>query len=304
MARTGVLSTAERIRRHLGPGHNMEVAVLAVAIDDSTTTVKFLGTALPRGVQVGVTLGIDTELMRIISLDTSNVQVTVIRGFLDSEAANHADLAQIDIAPRFSMLDIVDAMQSEIDSWGTSLYYTLADTLTVAPSAQTVELPVEWTDCLGVVRCNQNELSSTSDATVVWPELPIRMIRGTASTFDGATVSGILLRFLEPIRYGSVYVVVAMPFHGDGMTTAQDLVTDFHIPTSILDVLEMGAQIRLIANSDYGRGSRQPQDEARRAEETPMGSMVSIEQLGIARYERRKAAEVRRLRHAYPIRIV
>lgn len=303
MARTGVLSTANRIRRHLGPGHNMEVSVLAVAVDDDDTIIKFLGTALPRGVQEGVTLGIDTELLRVISIDTGNVQVTVIRGFLDSTAAGHALNAQIDVAPRFSMLDIIDAMQSEIDSWGQSLYYTLADTLAVSTSAQNIELPVEWADCLGVIRCNQSELSSTSDASTVWPELPVRMIRGTNTTFDGAVVSGILLRLLEPIRYGAVYVVVAMPFHADGMATTQDLSTDFHIPTSMLDVLEMGAQIRLVANSDYARGSRQPQDEARRAEETPMGSMVSIEQLGIARYERRKAAEVRRLRHTYPIRI-
>jgi hypothetical protein len=45
------------------------------------------------------------------------------------------------------------------------------------------------------------------------------------------------------------------------------------------------------------------QDEARRAEETPVGSMVSLDQLQLAQYRLRKAEEVRLLRRNYPIRI-
>jgi hypothetical protein len=303
MARSNVLTTAKRIRRHLGPGHRQEVAQLLDFTDASQTSILFAGSVLPTGVAPGVTLGIDLELLRVVSVDTAGLAATVIRGFLDSDADTHDAGAQIDVAPRFSMLDIVDAMMSEIDSWGQQLYYTTSDTFSVATSDVTLELPAAWTSLLGVIACNQSETASFTTGATVWPELPARLIRGTPTDFDGALTSGILLRFLEPIRTGAVYIVAAMPFRSSGMLLTQDLGTDFHLPDSMLDVLEMGTTRRLILNSDAARGSRVAQDEARRAEETPVGSMVSLDQLQLAQYRLRKAEEVRLLRRNYPIRI-
>jgi hypothetical protein len=303
MARSGVVTTANRIRRHLGPGHNQEIALLRGQIDDVNPIITFTTPTLPRSVQPGVTLGLEFELVRVVSVDEANVAATVLRGFLDSDPIGHADGCQIDIAPRFSMLDIVDAMHSEIASWGSQLYSVHSRTFQVATTSEMLELPAPWASALGVVACYQSELSTFSSGERVWPQLPIRLIRGELDFFDGAPVSGILIRFLEPIRTGQVHVVVALPFDISNMTPASDLTTDHAIPDSMFDILEIGTQLRLIMNSDNARSSRHPQDEARRAEESPLGTMVSVEQLQIARYERRKAQEVRLLRRRYPVRI-
>lgn len=297
MARTTALTTAKRIRRQLGSAHRMEQNTLLAAIDADDTTFQF-GTQMPPAVVTGVTLGIDLELFKVISADTGTNTVNVSRGFLDSDAAAHAINAPIDIAPRFALLDIWDAMLSEMDSWGQELYWMDSTTFTVSGSQQTLELPAEWADIIGVVDVRQAEAVTTE---TVWPRLPCRLIRGALADFDGALTSGMLLRFLEPIRGTQVYVKVARPFSTESIDPADDLITDFQLSRSMLDIVELGSRIRVIGNDDDTRTGREAQDEPRRAEETPLGSMVSMSQLRLARYTRRKADEMSRLRRQFPL---
>ena len=299
MARTNALTTAKRIRRQLGSNHRMEQNTLLGVIDSSVTTFQF-GTQMPPAVVTGAILGIELELMRVVSADTGTNTVTVMRGAADSEPAGHGAGTIIDIAPRFPLMDVFDAMLTEIDSWGRDLYWMDSDTFTVAAAAQTLELLSSWSDIYGVIDVMQSELQTTES---VWPRVKSKLIRGDAVGFDGAPTSGMLLRFLEPIRSGQVYVKVAHPFSTDGLTAASDLVDDVHLSVSMLDVLELGTRIRLVMNDDDTRTGRGAQDEPRRAEETPLGSMVSLSQLRLARYTRRKADEMSRLRTLYPIRM-
>jgi hypothetical protein len=300
MARTNVLTTAKRIRRQLSSAHRQEEGVLFADINDSATTVQFDTTLLP-AVRAGTLIGIDLELMRVRSKDDANNTVSVTRGYLDSTAVAHTAGAQIDISPRFSLLDIFDSMQSEIDSWGQQLYYTVSDTFAVPTTSTTLELPLAWASLLGVCELLQNEVSN--DSNVAWPRVDAKLIRGKAGEFDGAATSGILLRFLEPIRTGSVYVVAALPFDATALAVTSDLVTDFHLEPALLDVLELGVKRRCTVDSDNNRGARQAQDESRMAQEVPYGSMVSLTQLGMAQYMRRKSEHVSLLHRRYPLRI-
>ena len=121
MARTDVLTTARRIRRQLGSQHRQEVLVLASAITDSDTTLNFT-TDLPLGLAVGQMLCVDFEALYVQSINTTTNAVTVIRGYLDTEAAAHAAASMVEMAPRFSLPDIYDAMQSEVQSWAPALF--------------------------------------------------------------------------------------------------------------------------------------------------------------------------------------
>lgn len=298
MARTNVLTTAKRIRRHLRSGYRNEQTNLNGSIDAVTTSIT-IGTWFP-SIQPGTTLGIDLELVRVLSANPTAQVVTVLRGYLDSEPATHADLALVDIAPRFSLLDVVDAMQSEVASWGTALYYALDMTLVASSSSSTLELPVTLTDMLGIVSMHQSEGTTNT----VWPQVPAKLIRGTAAGFNGASTSGALLRFTEPIRTGSLHVVAAMAF--DSLVLAdmtKDLLIDANMTPGIVDVLELGTQRRLVVQSTDDRGSRAAQDEPRRAEETPVGASNPVNQFQYGLYQRRKTEEINRLRRRFPIKM-
>jgi hypothetical protein len=133
--------------------------------------------------------------------------------------------------------------------------------------------------------------------------MPAKLIRGTPTGFNGASTSGALLRFTEPIRTGSVHVVAAMAFDPLVLAdTTKDLLADGHMTPGIVDVLELGTQRRLVTQDTDDRSSRAAQDEPRRSEETPPGSTNPVNQFQFGIYTRRKAEEVARLRRRYPIR--
>lgn len=297
MARTNVLTTAKRIRRHLRTGYRNEQTTLAAGIDAVQTTIVF--SVWHKSIQPGVTLGIDTELVRVVTANSTTLAVTVIRGSQDSDAAAHANLALVDIAPRFSLLDVVDAMQSEVAGWGQQLYYVADQTLAVASGSSTLQLPIAWTDMLGVISILQNDGTTNT----VWPSLGAKLIRGTPTGFSGASTSGVLLRFTEAIRTGNLHVVVALAFDPTVLADpTKDLITDAHLSHGLIDVLELGTQRRVVAQDSDNRGSRAAQDEPRRTEETPPGSLTPIAQFQYGLYTKRKSEEVARLRRRYPIR--
>lgn len=300
MAKSNVGTTVKRIRRHLGQGHRQEQTVLTNNI--STSDLVFSLNTLPPGIRPGVTIGIGLELMLVTAVDVTATDVTVARGFLDSDAAAHIAGDLVDISPRFSNLDIVDAMQSEVAGWGQTIYRVEDDTFAVNTSASTLELPVAWAAALGVISVRQSEIRSTADT--VWPELDATLYRGTAGGFDGAPTSGLMLRFHEPIRSGAVHVTVALQFDSSVLETlTNDLLTDAHMDRGMIDLLELGAQRRLVSNTGDARGARSAQDEARRAEETPYGQMVSMSQLQMALYNKRHVEVSSLLRRKYPIRM-
>lgn len=301
MARTNVLVTAKRIRRQLHGAHSLEEAVLAFNVTDTAIELTF-DTTIPKAVRVGTVLGLELELVRVRSKDEINQKVSVTRGYLDSIAVAHTAGTIIDVAPRFSMIDIVEAMQSELDSWGIQLYRTLSQTFSVDPSAETLELPTAWEGMLGICEMTQSE-DRTFSTSKVWPRIDGRLIRGEPTQFTGAPTSGLLVRFHEAIRTGQVYIVVAMPFNSSLVTTTADLLTDVGLEKHLLDILELGVKRRLMVDSDSGRTNRQAQDEPRQASETPIGSMVSIAQLGLATYRQRRSEAESLLRRRYPIRI-
>ena len=298
MARTSVANTIQRIRRQAASGYRNETNVLAVAMDASTTNIT-LALALTANVQVGAVLCIGIETMRVTAVNVSTLSVTVIRGWLDSDAAIHDVNDEVWINPRFSPIDIYDGMMTELQSWGPHLYAITGLTQAVVDAQETVELPTTMTDCYGVIDVRRNWTLSVSTA---WPELEFRFQRGVGTTWTGAATSGLLLRSIQPMFAGSLYIVAAIPFALSLFSYTADLVADVGIKESMLDVLEMGVKLRMGMDNEIQRGARTQQDEPRRAEENPAGSLNAGFQLQNAIYRSRKAEEVQKLRTQYPIR--
>lgn len=296
MARTTVENTLQRVRRQLNSGYRYESNYLADAIDDSQTTFS-LALTMPAGLQVGAVIYVDVEAMRVTAIAPASQTVTVVRGIFDSEPAAHNDNSEVVVNPRFSPLDIVDAMLEEIQSYGPQLYRVDAEEFAIAEVQDTLTLPLTWNDCFGVIDVRRKW---TDTDVTAWPRIPTRFQRGDSnwSTTSGAS----LLRFIDTVQSGTVYVQVARPFVTTGFALTTDLVTDCLLPESMLDVVAMGTKMRLLVDNENGRTARVAQDEPRRAEETPVGATVGPLQLNNALYRNRKQEEINKLRAMWPVR--
>lgn len=296
MARTTVDATVQRIRRQLSSGYRFENNYLVSSISDTETTLS-LQLAIPAGLQAGALVYVGTEAMRVTAVSTSSGTITVIRGVYDSDAAAHTAGDEVVINPRFSPLDIIDAMVEEIASYGPQLYWVDDLEFTVAEVQDLIELPVAWNDTFGVIDVRRKWADSGSDA---WPRIQCRFQRGAGNwdTFTGKSI----IRFIESVQGGTIYVQVARPFTTSPFTLTTDLVTDTKMPESLLDVVAMGTKLRLLVDNDNGRSARVAQDEPRRAEETPLGATVQPIQLNNALYRNRKQEEINKLRAMWPVR--
>lgn len=297
MSHTLVSNTVQRVRRQLASGYRLETNLLNGAIDATVTTISVLYT-LPVGLQAGAIIYVDTEAMRVVAVNATSQTLTVIRGYYDSDAATHADQAEVVINPRFSPLDIIDAMREEIASYGPQLYRVDADEFTVVDVQDTLTLPIAWNDCFGVIDVRRQWADNGGIDS--WPRIQCRFQRGDSNWT--ATSGSSIIRFIQTVQAGTVYVQVARPFVLSTFTLATDLVTDVKLPDSMLDVVAMGTKMRLIVDNENGRSARTAQDEPRRAEETPLGAMVQPIQLNTSLYRNRKQEEINKLRAQWPVR--
>lgn len=306
MARTTIGNVIERVRRQLASSLRYEVNVLGAALTASATdTTVQLSYALSAGLREGAVLSVGREDLRVMSVDRNAMTAEVIRGWQDSDAVAHSLGDEVWVNPRFSQVDIAEALADEILAWGRDLYRVADDTFTIADSAETYELPVAWAGAWGVVDVLRNW---TVEDTSAWPRIPVKLIRGTTSSggtyeFDGATTSGLLLRFTDRVLAGKIHVTVALPFDLSDLSDSIDLVDDVGLQPSMLDVLTLGMKQRLIGDAEHSRHSRMTQDEPRRAEEVPPNAALQDSAQTFVAYMRRRGEEANRLRALYPLRM-
>ena len=106
-------------REYLEPMDDVtSYTTLDTGVNDSITTLEFAGALLTQeeedAMDAGTIIECDTELMRCVSLDTVNNQVTVVRGVRGTTAAAHTAGALIKIAPPFPRQVVFDAVKELI----------------------------------------------------------------------------------------------------------------------------------------------------------------------------------------------
>jgi hypothetical protein len=252
MARTTVDNTIQRIRRQAAGGYRNETNILQTTMDASTTTIALVN-GFTNNIQPGALLCLGIEVMRVIDTNPTAKTCTVLRGWYDSDAAAHTANDEVWINPRYSPVDIYDAMIAELHSWGPALYTTLGATSTVADGDMTYELPTSFANCYGIIAVRRNW---TAAASTAWPDMDFRFQRGVGTTWTGAPTSGLLIRFLEQTYAGSIYVVGALPYTMSAFSTTADLITDVGLSESQLDVLELGVKLRMGIESIQPWGPR------------------------------------------------
>ena len=298
MARTSVVNTVERIRRQLASTVRLEINVLGSSLTTTTNPVT-LSYDLQNSIRSGSVLAVGTELMRVISVNVASKEVTVIRGWQDTDAQAHDTGTEVQINPRFTFADIYDAIIQEVDSWEPDIFRVEDDQFTTTDATQGVEVPIDQANAIGVIAVNRNW---TQDDSVVWPDTGFKLYRGRTTNLTPTEGSGLFIRLTDNLGYaktGTIYVTYAKPFDSSLITWDTDLVADALLNKSQLEVVELGVKMRLLADDETGRSARGPQDEPRRAEEVGSGDVLTLAQTVLQRYNARKAQEVRRLRTQY-----
>lgn len=301
MSRHTVANVIERCRRQLASSLRNEVNALGSNLNSTATTLT-MAYDVQNSISPGAILSINKELLRVVAVNVAAKEVTVIRGWQDSEAAAHVANDEILVNPRFTRFDIYDALVDEISSWSPNLFWVSSYQWNVTEDQETVELPASLSDALGVIELRRQWSDETDNSS--WPRLDYRVMRGFVGTWDAATTSGLLIRMIPnfgTMRAGKVMALVGRPFD---VTTVElqetnNLVTDFNLSPSMIDLLVLGIKVRLMIDDENGRSGRFTQDEPRRAEEVQAGAALTVGQTLRNNYQRRFGDEMRKLQDKY-----
>ncbi len=122
-------------REYLEPMDDVtSYTTLDTGVNDSITTLEFAGALLTQeeedAMDAGTIIECDTELMRCVSLDTVNNQVTVVRGVRGTTAAAHTAGALIKIAPPFPRQVVFDAVKDQINNLFPTLFAVNTQSIT------------------------------------------------------------------------------------------------------------------------------------------------------------------------------
>ncbi len=122
-------------REYLEPMDDVtSYTTLDTGVNDSITTLEFAGALLTQeeedAMDAGTIIECDTELMRCVSLDTVNNQVTVVRGVRGTTAAAHTAGALIKIAPPFPRQVVFDAIKDQINNLFPTLFAVNTQSIT------------------------------------------------------------------------------------------------------------------------------------------------------------------------------
>lgn len=304
MARSTVSELIDRVELELTSSIRHETNWLGTNILSTDETITLEDDLVP-AIRRGSILSVGTELMRVRSTDANAKEVTVRRGWRNTTAAAHTADDEVLINPRFTRNALYEAMIDEILSWGHQLFHVVSYQLSIDSETQTFELPASYADAIGLAELRIHE---TGRDVAAWPELNYRVMRGDVGVWDGATTSGRYVRIIPPItgglNAGTLHALIAVPFDVATIppTESDDLVANYDLEPSMIEVVELGMKLRVMGDAEHGRSSRDAQDEPRRAEEVPPGAALTVAQTLRQNYDRRFGDEVRRLQRKYQVR--
>lgn len=302
MARYTVNNVIERVRRQLNSSLRHEFNVLSVSANQTDTTLTLQYDLTP-AVRAGAIISIGYELMRVTAVNSSLKQITVIRGWHDSSAESHDAGDELLINPRFTRFDIFDALIDELASWETELYRVVSYQWTVDENQDTIEVPLEYEDAVGLVQVYRQWTSSDSTA---WPSIKFRLQRGVVGSWDAVYASGMLIRLITKNNYvpaGKIHALIALPFDiAEPLSESSNLVSILGLSPSQVDLLVQGIKLRLLTDDENIRGSRLGADVSRMDAVNPINATTEMVQTARANYIRRYQEEVTKLRARYPMK--
>lgn len=290
---TTVATILNRASRQMLAGTVEERNKLATTIDSDDTTVVCsydIG-----GLRTGTVFEIESELFYVWDSSPSAKTLTVERGYAGTTPASHTSGAVITVAPRFPRVQMLDAVNAELDdlsSTANGLFRVVTVDLTYNGSDRQIDITGSGT----IIELLDVRLRYLSDD---YPVIHSARLQTGLPTSDFA--SGNTLVFDEPVMAGTVRVRYKAPFVR-ASSESSDLTTNCFLPATCEDIVETGVILRMMNGREIKRNFVESQGDTRRADEVPPGAIRdSITNLARLRRER-IIAEAGRLKAQYPIK--
>jgi hypothetical protein len=242
---------------------------------------------------------IDDELIWIDSFDKATSTMNVIpagfgRGYQGTDAASHAQYAQVILSPTFPRQNIKRAINDTINSFFPSLWGVGSTTFTFNASQTTYALPDE---AQSVIFASWQTTGSSREWLPInrWRMDPMANVTtfGTNNTIN-------IYENIQPGRTIQVYYTkepTVLTDNGDDYASVTGL------PTSSYDVVVLGASYKLLSFLDPGRINLTSAESDLNDSKIPYNAGVGASRYIYALYQQRLNEEALKLQDKYPVRI-
>lgn len=272
---------------------------VAGALTAGVTSVTFVyASPLP---QPGGRFEVDLEEFHVYDTDSpTKVANPVDRGAYGSTAATHLDQAVARIAPRFPRHRIVSEMNAELRELSSPIHGLFrVRTADVVYSSAVAGYDLAVTDIIGHPL---KVLYKASGSSKYWPEITSYRYDDNLPVADFASTKAIFL--FEGASPGStIRVFYRSAFSATLAALTDDVETVSGLPATAIDILALGASIRLMAGRPVRRAQTEAQGDNRRAEEVSTNDVLNSPSALRQLRESAIAAERTRLHAAWPVRL-
>lgn len=242
---------------------------------------------------------IDDELIWVDSFNKSTNTMNVIpagfgRGYQGTDAASHAEFAQVILSPTFPRVSIKRAINDTINSFFPKLWGVSSTTFTFNASQTTYTLPADVESVLYVSW-------QTTGSSLEW--LPVNRWRADSmanlATF-GSTNTINIYENIQPGRTVQVYYTkepAVLVDNGD------DFASTTGLPASSYDVVVLGASYKLLSFIDPGRLNLTSAEADLNDSKIPYNAGSGSSRYIYALYQQRLNEEALKLQDKFPVRI-
>jgi hypothetical protein len=287
-----VRDVIDKVNRQLLSGTVEERNKIASALTTTSTSITL--TYAPEGIRKGSLIEINGEQMYVWDVAIPTRVLTVERGYGATDAVPHAANSIVINNPRFPRNQILEAINDELADLSSpvnGLFQMKTTEVQWNGSDRMVNLPGVY-EIQDLYSVHYRYLSD--DYPRLWK---VRLLRNMPSNDFPSGYALVIDDYIA--RTGTLLVSYKAPFDSIN-SESDDIEVTAGLSSTAVDLLVLGAQIRMMAPREIKRNFTESQGDTRRAEEVPAGAVAgSLANLLRLRRDR-IVAEAMRLNRQYP----
>ena len=268
--------------------------VLATDVNDSGTSFNFTHDA--PGIVAGSIIEIGTELMYVFSVNATNNDATVKRGFRGTTAAAHFQGDLVTVNPKFPAQQVLDAINDQLNDLSSpqnGLYQMKTVEFTFNAAQDGYDLTGVTDDIISVYQVTYSDVGAEASEPVIstWT---LRRDRNTSSFASGYAL------ILHDDGWAGQTVRVQYKTGFTALSATSTALSTVGLHSSAYDLPALGAALKLMSTRPVRREFIDEQGSSRRADEVPAGAISASMRDLRGLLDSRINAEATRLDSQYP----